>query len=60
MVSAVAQVFLACEVQLINAKINTLGDQVEDVFFITTYDDGALSEEQEEELKERLTESLSH
>ena len=60
LVSAVAQVFLACEVQLINAKINTLGDQVEDVFFITTYDDGALSEEQEEELKERLTESLSH
>lgn len=60
LVSAVAQVFLACEIQLINAKINTLGDQVEDVFFITTQDDGALSEEQEETLKARLLESLSH
>ncbi|WP_289302982.1 [protein-PII] uridylyltransferase, partial [Methylophaga sp. UBA3996] len=28
LVSAIAQVFLACKVQLINAKINTLGDQV--------------------------------
>lgn len=60
LVSAVAQVFLACEIQLINAKINTLGDQVEDVFFITTQDDGALSEEQEDMLKARLLESLSH
>jgi [protein-PII] uridylyltransferase len=60
LVSAVAQVFLACEIQLINAKINTLGDQVEDVFFITTQDDVALSEEEEDELKSRLVESLSH
>lgn len=60
LVSAVAQVFLACDVQLINAKINTLGDQVEDVFFITTQDDGALSEEQEDTLKQRLLESLSY
>lgn len=60
LVSAVAQVFLACDVQLINAKINTLGDQVEDIFFITTDDDGSLSEEQEDELKARLTKSLSH
>ncbi len=60
LVSAVAQVFLACNIQLINAKINTLGDQVEDVFFITTQQDGALSEEEEDELKSRLVESLSH
>ncbi len=60
LVSAVAQVFLACDIQLINAKINTLGDQVEDVFFITTQEDGALSEEEEDELKSRLVESLSH
>jgi len=60
LVSAVAQVFLACEIQLINAKINTLGDQVEDVFFITTQDDGALSEEEEAQLKQRLVENLSH
>jgi [protein-PII] uridylyltransferase len=60
LVSAVAQVFLACEIQLINAKINTMGDQVEDVFFITTQDDGALSEEEESQLKQRLVDNLSH
>lgn len=60
LVSAVAQVFLACDIELINAKINTLGDQVEDVFFITTEDGDVLSDEQEETLKERLLESLSH
>jgi [protein-PII] uridylyltransferase len=60
LVSAVAQVFLACEIQLINAKINTMGDQVEDVFFITTQDDGALSNAEQAELKERLIENLSH
>jgi [protein-PII] uridylyltransferase len=60
LVSAVAQVFLACEIQLINAKINTMGDQVEDVFFITTQDDGALSNTEQAELKERLLENLSH
>jgi len=60
LVSAVAQVFLACQIQLINAKINTMGDQVEDVFFITRQDDGALSEEEESLLKQRLVENLSH
>lgn len=60
LVSAVAQVFLACDIQLINAKINTMGDQVEDVFFITMQDDGALSKSEEEQLKQRLIESLSH
>ena len=60
LVSAVAQVFLACDVQLINAKINTLGDQVEDVFFITTDDETPLSEAQQQDLKQQLTETLSH
>lgn len=59
LVSAIAQVFLACKVQLINAKINTLGDQVEDVFFITTADDNALDELEENALKEQLLSGLS-
>ena len=60
LVSAIAQVFLACKVQLINAKINTLGDQVEDVFFITTADENALDELEENDLKEQLLVNLSH
>jgi len=60
LVSAVAQVFLTCQVQLINAKINTLGDQVEDVFFITTSDETALSKSEEQALTSQLMESLSH
>lgn len=60
LVSAIAQVFLACKVQLINAKINTLGDQVEDVFFITTADENALDELEENNLKEQLLINLSH
>lgn len=60
LVSAIAQVFLACKVQLINAKINTLGDQVEDVFFITTADENALDELEENNLKEQLLTNLSH
>lgn len=59
LVSAIAQVFLSCKVQLINAKINTLGDQVEDVFFITTADDNALDELEENALKEQLLTGLS-
>lgn len=59
LVSAIAQVFLSCKVQLINAKINTLGDQVEDVFFITTADENALDELEENALKEQLLSSLS-
>jgi [protein-PII] uridylyltransferase len=59
LVSAIAQVFLACKVQLINAKINTLGDQVEDVFFITTADENALDELEENVLKEQLLSGLS-
>ena len=60
LVSAIAQVFLACKVQLINAKINTLGDQVEDVFFITTADENALDELEENDLKAQLLVNLSH
>jgi [protein-PII] uridylyltransferase len=60
LVSAVAQVFLACGVQLINAKINTLGDQVEDIFFISTQDNTALSSDEQAELKSSLIENLSH
>ncbi|MCC5796884.1 MAG: [protein-PII] uridylyltransferase [Methylophaga sp.] len=59
LLSAVAQVLLALDIQLINAKMTTLGDQVEDVFFITTSDGKALTNEQQDYLKTKLTQQLS-
>ena len=60
LVSALAQTFLQCNVQLINAKLTTLGDQVEDVFFICTAEQQHLQEEQEKQLHDALVISLSH
>lgn len=58
LLSAVAQVFLSHQIQVINAKMVTLGDQVEDVFFITNSNDHALSESEQQELHEVLKEKL--
>lgn len=58
LLSAVAQVFLSHQIQVINAKMVTLGDQVEDVFFITNRDDHALSESEQQELHEELKDKL--
>lgn len=60
LVSLIAQAFRACDIQLINAKINTLGDQVEDVFFITTGDENALTPAQQQQLQQQLETSLAH
>lgn len=60
LVSAVAQVFLSHHVQLTNAKLTTLGDQVEDVFFITTTGNEPLSERQVTDLETDLYSSLSY
>ena len=60
LVSTVAQVFLQCNIQLINAKLTTLGDQVEDIFFITTDDLKVLNIEQQQQLKQALVAGLSH
>jgi [protein-PII] uridylyltransferase len=54
-----AQGFLKTQTQIINAKINTLGDQVEDVFIITTDSGQALSHDQQAKLKQALTDILS-
>ncbi len=59
LLSAVAQVLLALDIQLINAKMTTLGDQVEDVFFITTNQGKALTDQQQALLQAKLSEQLS-
>ncbi|OUR72750.1 [protein-PII] uridylyltransferase [Methylophaga sp. 41_12_T18] len=59
LVSSVAQVFLQCEIQLINAKLTTLGDQVEDIFFITAADNQPLDSQQSTHLEESLISKLT-
>lgn len=59
LVSAVSQVFLQCNVQVINAKLTTLGDQVEDIFFITTTDNLPLNSKESDALKNALTSDLT-
>jgi [protein-PII] uridylyltransferase len=60
LISAVAQVLLQCDTQLINAKLTTLGDQVEDVFFITTADNLPLNAAECTALEQALITNLSH
>lgn len=59
LVSAIAQAFLHCEAQLIDAKLTTLGDQVEDVFLVSTIDGKALNEEQTKQLEKELQKALT-
>ena len=58
LVSAVAQAFLRGKTQLIDAKLTTLGDQVEDVFIISTEEGEALNSEQTQLLEAELQEVL--
>jgi [protein-PII] uridylyltransferase len=59
LISKLGQGFLQCNTQIINAKINTLGDQVEDIFFITRDNGEALDKSAQDELKAALVEHLS-
>jgi [protein-PII] uridylyltransferase len=59
LISTVAQVFLKCDIQLIDAKLITLVDQVEDVFFIMTQQSKPLNESEKEHLKSALETALS-
>jgi [protein-PII] uridylyltransferase len=59
LVSTVAQVFLQCGIQLFNAKLITLVDQVEDVFFITSDTGKPLTRYQKEKLTYALEKALT-
>jgi [protein-PII] uridylyltransferase len=54
----VALCLTACKVRLVNAKIATLGERAEDVFFVTDRDGRPLGEAQRECLRGRITEAL--
>ena len=59
LISTVAQVFIDCKIHLINAKLVTLVDQVEDVFFITTIEHTALNSNRKVQLKKALVDALT-
>jgi [protein-PII] uridylyltransferase len=60
LLSSVAQVFLQQDIQLSNAKLITLGDQVEDVFFISTLTGEPLNSVEQNNLQQQLTNALSN
>ena len=60
LISIVAQVFIDCKIHLINAKLVTLVDQVEDVFFITTLEHRILSTDRKLQLKKALLLALTN
>jgi len=59
LISTVAQVFIDCKIHLLNAKLITLGDQVEDVFFITTIDHKALNSNRKLQIKKALVDAFT-
>ncbi|NOQ81312.1 MAG: [protein-PII] uridylyltransferase [Methylophaga sp.] len=60
LLSAISQVFLQCDIQLINAKLATLGDQVEDIFFISNNVAQPLNNNEKEQLQLALIDNLTH
>ena len=59
LLSAIAQHFLQCNIQLINAKLTTLGDQVDDIFFISN-NGKVLKEQEQSQLQQIIIEGLTH
>ncbi|MCZ6826040.1 MAG: [protein-PII] uridylyltransferase [Gammaproteobacteria bacterium] len=55
LLSEVAQSLQAVGAHIRTAKIMTIGERAEDVFYITSIGGGPLSEEKQEQLKQRLT-----
>ncbi len=59
LLALVGRVFLTAGIRLSTAKINTLGDQVEDVFFITNPDNHAITNESElKSLEQQLKQAI--
>lgn len=54
LLSRISQALANCQVQLVNAKITTLGTQVVDVFFICNQEDQPLNQEQQQQLEEKV------
>ncbi|VEI57992.1 [protein-PII] uridylyltransferase [Pasteurella multocida] len=59
LLAKVSQVFSELKLNLLNAKITTVGEKAEDFFILTNSNDHALSLEQREHLEKRLKEVLA-
>ena len=58
LLAQVSQIFNQLDLVLINAKITTIGERVEDFFVVSTQENQALSEAQKKELKRIIVEEL--
>ncbi|WXT99875.1 MAG: Bifunctional uridylyltransferase/uridylyl-removing enzyme [Catillopecten margaritatus gill symbiont] len=58
LLSNIAHVFYELDIHLINARISTMGERVEDVFFISNANNKPLSKAEEHRLKQFLQEKL--
>lgn len=60
LLAAIGKVFAEKDIQLLNARIATLGERVEDLFYVTDENDHAITDpEQIDVLKKALTEELT-
>lgn len=58
LLSEIGKVFLAEQIDVITAKIMTIGERAEDVFYVTDSRGGALDESARRQLQERITAAL--
>jgi [protein-PII] uridylyltransferase len=58
LLSEIGKVFLAEQIDVITAKIMTIGERAEDVFYVTDGDGKPLGEEARKRLHERLAQTL--
>ena len=58
LLSEIGKVLLAANIDVVTAKIMTIGERAEDVFYVTDAQGGRLGEEARKRLQEQLTETL--
>ncbi|QGM80739.1 bifunctional uridylyltransferase/uridylyl-removing protein GlnD [Otariodibacter oris] len=60
LLAQIGYIFQQLQLNLINAKITTIGERVEDFFVVTTSQNHALSEEQKQQLKQAIIAELTN
>jgi [protein-PII] uridylyltransferase len=59
-VARVAKVLQALDLNILTAKITTVGEQAEDLFIVTTRRNEALDNEQKQQLRKQIIAALDH
>lgn len=60
LLSRIGQAFRECEIRMHDAKINTVGEKAEDTFIISSIDNKALEEHENQRLKQTLIRAITH